>query len=103
MIKLSFKENSKGKFVLQIIQNNVLFYQKEYDANRKIIGDPFYDNQKDLMKDFVDYLQKLVNKKFETNPKFRWKTLEEFKRFAGARTVNSFLAEKQKEKEAEVE
>ena len=29
MIKLSFKENSKGKFILKIIQNNVLFYQKE--------------------------------------------------------------------------
>jgi len=30
MIKLTFKENSTGKFVLKIIQNNVLFYQKEY-------------------------------------------------------------------------
>lgn len=103
MIKLSFKENSKGKFVLKIIQNNVLFYQKEYDANKKIVGDPFYNNQKDLMKDFVNYLQKLVDKKFENNSNFRWNTLEEFKRFAGSRTVNSFLAEKQKEKEAEAE
>lgn len=101
MIKLAFEENSKGKFVLKIIQNNVLFYQKEYDANKKIVGDPFYDNQKDLMKDFVDYLQKLVNRKFEDNPNFRWKTLEEFKHFAGSRTVCAFLAEKAKEKEVE--
>lgn len=101
MIKLSFKENSKGKFVLKIMQNNVLFYQKEYAMNKKIIGDPFYSNQKDLLNDFVDYLQKLVNKRLEDNPNFQWKTLEEFKRFAGLRTVNSFLAEKAKEKEAE--
>lgn len=101
MIKLSFKENSKGKFVLKIMQNNVLFYQKEYAVNKKIIGDPFYSNQKDLLNDFVDYLQKLVNKRLEDNPNFQWKTLEEFKRFAGLRTVNSFLAEKAKEKEAE--
>lgn len=101
MIKLSFKENSKGKFVLKIMQNNVLFYQKEYAVNKKIIGDPFYSNQKDLLNDFVGYLQKLVNKRLEDNPNFQWKTLEEFKRFAGLRTVNSFLAEKAKEKEAE--
>lgn len=101
MIKLSFKENSKGKFVLKIMQNNVLFYQKEYAVNKKIIGDPFYSNQKDLLNDFVDYLQKLVNKRLEDNPNFQWKTLEEFKRFAGLRIVNSFLAEKAKEKEAE--
>lgn len=100
MVKLSFEENNKGKFIFTIIQNNVLFYQKEYDANKKIVGDPFYDNQKDLMKDFVDYLQKLVNKKFENNPNFQWKTLEEFKRFASLRTINSFLAEKAKEMEA---
>jgi len=99
MIKLTFKENSTGKFVLKIIQNNVLFYQKEYAANKKIIGDPFYDNQKDLLKDFVDYLQKLVNKRLEDNPNFQWKTLEEFKHFAGLQTVNSFLAEKAKEME----
>ena len=103
MIKLSFKENSKGKFVLKVVQNNAVFYQREYDANRKIIGDPFYNNQKDAMKDFVNYLQKLVDKKVEDNPNFLWKTLEEFKRFAGSRTVNSFLAEKEKEKEAEAE
>lgn len=103
MINLSFKENSKGKFVLKVVQNNVVFYQREYDANRKIVGDPFYDNQKDAMKDYVNYLQKLVDKKFEANPNFRWKTLEEFKRFAGSRTTNSFLAEKEKEKEAEAE
>ena len=101
MIKLSFKENSKGKFVFKIIQNGVLFYQKEYDANRKIIGDPFYNNQKDLLNDFVDYLQEIVNKKFEDNPNFQWKTLKEFKCFAGLRTVNAFLAEKAKEAEAE--
>ena len=41
MINLSFKENSKGKFVLKVVQNNVVFYQREYDANRKIVGDPF--------------------------------------------------------------
>ena len=101
MIKLNFKKNNKGKFVFTIIQNNVLFYQREYAVNRKIIGDPFYDNQKDLIKDFVDYLQKLVNKRLEDNPNFQWKTLEEFKRFAGLQTVNAFLAEKAKEKEAE--
>lgn len=101
MIKLNLKKNNKGKFVFTIIQNNVLFYQREYALNRKIIGDPFYDNQKDLTNDFVDYLQKLVNKKIEDNPNFRWKTLEEFKRFAGLQTVNAFLAEKAKEKEAE--
>ena len=101
MIKLSFKENSKGKFVFTIIQNGVLFYQKEYAVNRKIIGDPFYNNQKDLLNDFVNYLQKLVNKRLEDNPNFQWKTLEEFKRFAGLQTVNSFLAEKAKEEEAE--
>lgn len=101
MIELSFKENSKGKFVLKIIQNDVLFYQKEYSVNRKIIGDPFYDNQKDLLNDFVDYLQKLVNKRLEDNPNFQWKTLEEFKRFAGLHTQCAFLAEKAKEMETE--
>ena len=29
MIKLTFEENGKGKFVFKIIQNNVLFFQKE--------------------------------------------------------------------------
>lgn len=101
MIKLTFKENKTGKFVFKIIQNNVLFFQKEYDANKKIVGDPFYDNQKDAIKDFVDYLQKLVNQKLKDNPNFQWKTLEGFKHFAGARTINTFLAEKEKEKEEE--
>lgn len=99
MIKLTFKENSKGKFVFKIIQNNVLFYQKEYAANKKIVGDPFYDNQKDLLNDFVDYLQTIVNKQLEDNPDFHWKTLKEFKCFASLRTVNSFLAKKAKEAE----
>lgn len=100
MIKLTFKENNKGKFVFTIIQNDVLFYQKEYAVNKKITGDPFYSNQKDLIKDFVNYLQKLVNNKLEDNPNFQWKTLKEFKCFAGLQTVNSFLAEKAKEAEA---
>lgn len=101
MIKLTFEENGKGKFVFKIIQNNVLFFQKEYNANKKIVGDPFYDNQKDLLKDFVVYLQKLANKKLENDPNFQWKTLESFKRFAGAQTQCAFLAEKEKEVEAE--
>lgn len=101
MIKLNFKENNKGKFVFTIIQNGVLFYQKEYAANKKIIGDPFYNNQKDLLNDFVDYLQKLINKRLEDNPNFQWKTLEEFKSFAGLQTQCAFLAEKAKEAEAE--
>jgi len=100
MIKLTFKENNKGKFVFTIIQNGVLFYQKEYAVNKKIIGDPFYDNQKDLLNDFVDYLQKLVNKRLEDNPNFQWKTLEEFKSFAGLHAQCAFLAEKAKEAEA---
>jgi len=54
-----------------------------------------------LLNDFVNYLQKLVNKKLEGNPNFQWKTLKEFKCFAGLQTVNSFLAEKAKEAEEE--
>ena len=73
MIKLSFKENSKGKFVLKIIQNNVLFYQKEYDANKKIVGDPFYDNQKDLMKDFVNnYIKTIYVYQLNLMTNFLW-------------------------------
>jgi len=101
MIKLSFKENSKGKFIFKIIQNGTLFFQKEYDVNKKIVGDPFYDNQKDAIKDFVDYLQKLVNQKLKDDPNFQWKTLEGFKHFAGGPTQYAFLAEKAKEAEAE--
>lgn len=103
MIKLTFKENNRGKFDFVIIQNNVLFYQREYSVNKEIIGDPFYDNQKDLIKDFVDYLQRLINKKLEDNPNFHWKTLKEFKCFAGLQAQNSFFVEKEKGKEEEVE
>ena len=94
MIELSFKKNSQNKYDLKVVQNGKLFFKRTYDSGKKI-DDPIWKTQADGFSAFVRFLQDKVDKEFEKNPNFHWKTISEFKLFAGARAQHEFFEHEQ--------
>lgn len=92
-IELTFNENNKGTYDFKVVQNGRLFFKKEYQATEKSETGL---TQAQVFSGYTNYLQDLVNEKLAKNPDFKWKSFDEFKKFAGAKTQHMFWAIKDK-------
>lgn len=82
-IKLSYikKTSNKYSFITEV--------------NGKTIGDRDYTGTKsdhELYSEFVDYMQKLIDKELVDNPKFTFKNVDEFRAWANSSVQRSFVA-----------
>mgnify|MGYP000871438722 CR=1 FL=1 len=88
-IVISFVSNPSGKFDFSIVQDSMVFYKKEYMASGR--DETTGHTQAQLFKAYCKFLQEKVNKELAKNPNFRWKSFQEFKKFAGAKSQNEFF------------
>ena len=94
MIELSFKKNNQNKYDLKVVQNGKLFFKRTYNSDKKI-DDTVWKTQADGFGAFVRFLQDKVDKELEKNPNFYWKTISEFRSFAGAGAQHEFFEHEQ--------
>lgn len=82
-IKLTYTKKTSNKY-------NLLT-----EVNGKVIGDRDYTGTKEdheLYSEFVDYMQKLIDKELVDNPKFTFKNVDEFRAWANSSVQRSFVA-----------
>lgn len=87
-ISISFEKNNKGKFDFEVVQNGEILYSKEYAASTR---DKTGLTQEQVFSGYVEYLQDLVNEELSNNPDFKWNSIYDFKKFAGAKTFHMFM------------
>ena len=82
-IKLSYTKKTSNKYTFLTI------------INGKTIGDRDYvgtlEDHK-LYSEFVDYMQKLIDKELADNPNFTFKNVDEFRAWANSSVQRSFVA-----------
>ena len=82
-IKLSYTKKTSNKYTFLTI------------INGKTIGDRDYvgtlEDHK-LYSEFVDYMQKLIDKELVHNPNFTFKNVDEFRAWANSSIQRSFVA-----------
>ena len=82
-IKLSYTKKTSNK------------YSFITEVNGKIIGDKEYTGTLEdhkVYSEFVDYMQKLIDKELRDNPKFTFKNVDEFRTWANSSVQHSFIA-----------
>ena len=82
-IKLSYTKKTSNK------------YSFITEVNGRVIGDRDYAGTKsdhELYSEFVDYMQKLINKELVDNPNFTFKNVDEFRAWANSSVQRSFVA-----------
>ena len=82
-IKLTYTKKTSNKYTLLT------------EVNGKVIGDRDYTGTKEdheLYSEFVDYMQKLIDKELVDNPKFTFKNVDEFRAWANSSVQRSFVA-----------
>ena len=65
------------------------------EVNGRVIGDRDYVGTKEdheLYSEFVDYMQKLIDKELVDNPNFTFKNVDEFRAWANSSIQRSFVA-----------
>ena len=82
-IKLTYTKKTSNKYTFLT------------EVNGKVIGDRDYvgtlEDHK-LYSEFVDYMQKLIDKELRDNPKFTFKNVDEFRAWANSSIQRSFVA-----------
>ena len=81
-IKLSYTKKTSNKYTFLTI------------VNGKTIGDRDYTGTKEdhkLYSEFVDYMQKLIDKELVDNPRFTFKNVDEFRTWANSSVQHSYL------------
>ena len=82
-IKLSYTKKTSNK------------YSFITEVNGKVIGDKEYigtlEDHK-LYSEFVDYMQKLIDKELVDNPNFTFKNVDEFRAWANSSVQHNFIA-----------
>ena len=81
-IKLSYTKKTSNKYTFLTI------------VNGKTIGDRDYTGTKEdhkLYSEFVDYMQKLIDKELVDNPNFTFKNVDEFRTWANSSVQRSYL------------
>ena len=81
-IKLSYTKKTSNKYTFLTI------------VNGKTIGDRDYTGtleDHELYSEFVDYMQKLIDKELVDNPKFTFKNVDEFRTLANSSVQRSYL------------
>ena len=82
-IKLTYTKKTSNKYTFLTI------------VNGKTIGDRDYVGtleDHELYSEFVDYMQKLIDKELRDNPKFTFKNVDEFRAWANSSVQRSFVA-----------
>ena len=82
-IKLTYTKKTSNKYTLLTV------------VNGKTIGDRDYTGTKEdheLYSEFVDYMQKLIDKELVDNPNFTFKNVDEFRAWANSSVQRSFVA-----------
>lgn len=75
-IKISYTQNSKGKFDFIASQNGEILYEKTYSPIKS-------KNQHLMSKALIDVFNIQVEKELTVNPEFMWDSFEDFKMWAG--------------------
>jgi len=75
-IKISYTQNSKGKFDFIASQNGEILYEKTYSPIKS-------KNQHLMSKALIDVFNVQVKKELAVNPNFMWEGFEDFKMWAG--------------------
>lgn len=81
-IKLSYTKKTSNK------------YSFITEVNGKVIGDRDYTGtleDHELYSEFVDYMQKLIDKELVDNPNFTFKNVDEFRAWANSSVQRSYL------------
>ena len=89
MIKIKFDKNSKGTYDFAVIQEDRLLFKKECHVT--VIDEDTGVTQADTFKGYCKYLQELVDAELAKNPKFKWNSFSDFKKFAGAKMQHKFM------------
>jgi len=89
-ISITFKNNNNNKYDFKVEQNGLALYKKEYMADKKYTDTDLVDNQASAFSAFVDYVQDRVNAELQSNPNFKFDSLEQFKKFMGAKLQKEF-------------
>ena len=82
-IKLAYTKKTSNKYTFLT------------EVNGKVIGDKEYTGTLEdhkLYSEFVDYMQKLIDKELRDNPKFTFKNVDEFRAWANSSVQRSFVA-----------
>jgi len=75
-IKITYTQNSRGKYDFVAKQNGVIIYEKTYSPIKS-------KNQHYMGIALVKTLQKVADEELSVNPDFMWNTFDEFKSWAG--------------------
>jgi len=75
-IKISYMQNTKGKFDFIASQNGEILYEKTYSPIKS-------KNQHLMSKALIDVFNIQVDKELAVNPNFMWESFEDFKAWAG--------------------
>mgnify|MGYP004700620233 CR=1 FL=1 len=75
-IKLTYTQNTKGKYDFVAKQDGVILYEKTYSPIKS-------KNQHYMGIALVETLQKAADEEIEHNHNFKWNSFEEFKLWAG--------------------
>ena len=75
-IKISYTQNTKGKFDFVASQNGEILYEKTYSPIKS-------KNQHLMSKALVNVFNIQVEKELAVNPNFIWESFEDFKAWAG--------------------
>ena len=82
-IKLTYTKKTSNKYMFLT------------EINGKVIGERDYVGSledHELYSEFVDYMQKLIDKELAANPNFTFKNVDEFRAWANSSIQRSFVA-----------
>ena len=82
-IKLTYTKKTSNKYTFLTIVNGKVI------GNRDYVG-TLEDHE--LYAEFVDYMQKLIDKELVHNPNFTFKNVDEFRAWANSSIQRSFVA-----------
>ena len=82
-IKLSYTKKTSNKYTFLTIVNGKVIGNRDYVGTKE---------DHELYNEFVDYMQKLIDKEIVDNPSFTFKNVDEFRAWANSSVQRSFVA-----------
>ena len=82
-IKLTYTKKTSNKYTFLTIVNGKTIGERDYVGT---------EEDHELFSEFVDYMQKLIDKELVDNPNFTFKNVDEFRTWANSSVQRSFVA-----------